>query len=202
MSDQQEPLIRDGVVNPAHVEHATAARRQAAQGQTPEVDPDELADYAEFEAWKQSRRAAAAAVDPPREAPKSLTLTLPDGTENVYELLPVDEDTVAMLSALVTMADTDAEKASAVFDSVLHPDSYDKLKRDLGPVLRNIRRERLRNPDAPSVMDTWVALAQAIVAPLQELMDDPKKRDSLAGRSPTGPSSNGSSVRSALPSMS
>lgn len=197
--------------NPPISDNETVLHRQAAaagkEEGPPPVDVNLLADYAEFEAWKRAR--AADADESPAglaAAPTVLELALPPArpgaapTVKTYRLAPLDRDVIVHLQVLVTFSDTDQDKAIALFDALLEPDEFDRLQKDLRPALRQIRRARAADPSAPSIEDTWVAMAQAVAEPLQALVADPKAAASLIGPSPTGPGSTSNSVPSALPS--
>lgn len=197
--------------NPLISDNETTLHRQAASAGKdegpPPVDVNLLADYAEFEAWKRAREADAAESPAALAAPTVLELSLPparpgaDPVVKKYRLAPLDRDVIVHLQVLVTFSDTDQDKAIALFDALLEPDEFDRLQKDLRPALRQIRRARAADPNAPSIEDTWVAMAQAVAEPLQALVADPKAAASLIGPSPTGGGSKPSSVPSALPSM-
>lgn len=197
--------------NPPISDNETVLHRQAAAAPKdegpPPVDVNLLADYAEFESWKRARAADADESAEALAAPTVLELSLPpvrpggDMIVKSYRLAPLDRDVIVHLQVLVTFSDTDQDKAIALFDALLEPDEFDRLQKDLRPALRQIRRARAADPTAPSIEDTWVAMAQAVAEPLQVLVSDPKAAALLIGRSPTGPASSSNSAPSALPSM-
>lgn len=174
----------------------------AKSDQPPPVDPEALADYAEFEAFRKAK-AEADATEP--EMPEAVELVV-DGQVRRYEMTRLDKDVLAHLQVLTTFADNDAEKAVAVFEALLLPDAFDALKTDLRPALQQIRRDQAAakakgEEPGPGISDVWVAMARTVTEPLQELIKDPKRAASLAGQSPTGRGSKPGSPVSALPSV-
>lgn len=194
------------------------------EGKQPDVDPELLADYAEFQSWKaaQAEAAAEGQVVPAGSAEvandgaedsrqiKLLEVPIPgggpDGTERVeqYSLVDVDRDVLAHLSMLTTLADTDMDKAQALFEAMLLPADYVRLRRDVKVAARNIRNAALADPDSDvlSIEDLWGAIADAVAEPLRELSSDPKRVALLRGRSRTGRSSKNGSTPVGLPSSS
>jgi hypothetical protein len=193
-----DPAPVDDVV-PEHRVTEHVRRDDTQPGQEPPVSPDELKDYREFRAFQDAREAELAAETP--ALPTSLVLEV-DGKDQTYRLCDLDRDVVVHLQALVTFAETDTERAISLFDALLEPDEFDRLKKDLRPALRAVKKAHMADPEAPTVEDVWRGMAEAVAGPIRELMSDPKRLASLGGRSPTGVSSTTDSPRSALPSMS
>ena len=186
--------------------HAGGHPQPAANGQPPDqpppVDPSTLSDYDEFLAWKRANeereqaRADGAALDVDQ-----LKLEIPDG-DTVHEFLIVDltKDVLAHLQVLATFADTDMDRAAAIFEALLGPTEYERLRRTVRPMFRRIAQAHIDDPEAnPSVADVWTNMAQAVATPIQELARDPKRIDSLRGPSATGQGSRSTSPESALP---
>lgn len=175
----------------------------------PPVDPQLLDDYEQFQAWKRLRDEAAAAngelADTGDSAldPASFKLRIRDG-ETVHEFQTVDvtdENVLAHLQVLVTFAESDTDRAAAVFEAVLGPVEYVRLQKMIKPMLRRIDAAHAADPDGnPSVLETWQNMIATVAKPIQELASDPKRLDSLRGRSSTGRSSKTGSQRAALPS--
>lgn len=177
------------------------APRSADEGPPP-VDPDLLEDYAEFKQWKRlqeerQQEQTAAAVDF-----ENLVLEIQDGQDvHSFRMVDVtDRDVHAHLEALSTFAENNIERASALFQTLLEPGEYDRLKRLVGPMFRRVAAAHRQDPTQPSVEDVWVGMARTITKPIEELQADPKRLDSLRGHSSTGHSSStGSEPTSALP---
>lgn len=196
--------------NPSNLPEPTAPNSPPAEqpedGQPPPVDPASLADYAEFEAWKKAKderkageaTSAAAALDF-----EQLKLEIPDG-DTVHEFLIIDlnRDVLAHLQVLATFADTDMDRAAAIFEALLGPVEYERLRKTVRPMFRRIALAHQEDPEnAPSVGDIWTNMARAISEPIQELSKDPKRIDSLRGPSATGDESRSTSTASALPQI-
>ena len=196
--------------DPSQFGPQAAARPPAARQPEPDapapVDPDLLPDYAEFQAWKKRQAEIAAdaetangeALDVAR-----LKLRIRDG-ETVHEFSTVDvtdRDVLAHLQMLVTFAENESDRAAAVFEAVLGPTEYVRLQRTIRPMMRRIRLAHEADPENnPSVTETWAGMIETIAGPIQELASDPKRLDSLRGRSRTGHSSSTDSLPSGLPS--
>lgn len=191
----------------------------------PPVDPDLLADYAEQEGFREfldeweARKAGGGepvpfngtGARPPvsHVGPvKVLEVPIP-GEEKArrYTLVDIDRDVIAHLSMLTTLADTDMDKAQALFEAMLLPADYVRLRRDVKLAARRLREisieaaERGEAVEVPSIEELWRGVADAVSAPLKELNEDPKRAALLRGPSPTGPSSKNASTPEALPSV-
>lgn len=199
--------------NPSNLPEPVAPNKPAAQGanqpkdgETPPVDPASLADYAEFQAWKQSQAereagdatSAAAALDV-----QSLVLEIPDGdTVHTFRIVDLSKDVLAHLQVLATFADTDMDRAAAIFEALLGPVEYERLRKTVRPMFRRIALAHEQDPEnKPSVGDVWTNMATAISQPIKELSEDPKRIDSLRGASATGDESRSTSTDSALPQI-
>ena len=125
-----------------------------------------------------------------------------DGRDVVYQLRDLTKDVLTYFHILVTAATKEADKAMALFQSLLVPDDYDRLLADIAPLLHIVSRANYEDPTKPSVNDTWTALAEGVAVGIKAVMDDPKLQDWLAGRLPTGPSSESSLPPSGLPQLS
>lgn len=173
----------------------------------PPVDPSTLPDYAEYQAWKQAQaERQRAAGEPPAVDFERLVLRIPDG-ETVHEFRTVDvtdENVIAHLQLLVTFADNDMDRAGALFEALLGPAEYDRLRKAIRPMIRRIGLAYFEDPENnPSIQDVWVNMARTISEPIKHLQSDPKDYDSPDGRSHTGRSSiTGSEPKSALPPSS
>lgn len=175
------------------------------QPEAPEPEPAAPAevapeDYAKFQAWQADQAAAAKGngTDPPERRQIVIELA---GEDRYYTLADSAEEVRAYLGALVTFADTASERAAAIFEAALEPDDFERLQRDIRPVLRQVRRDHMADPENNlSVAETWQALADGVIDAIQEMLGDPKGGASPGGRSRTGGSSRPGSVKSALPS--
>lgn len=187
---------------PAPPRSPTAAAAGQPSDQPPPVDPESLADYAEFRAWKESQAE--------REEPEpgtaaldvaALKLEIPDGDQvHTFRIVDLSRDVLAHLQVLATFADTDMDRAAAIFEALLGPVEYDRLRKTVRPMFRKIAAAHLTDPDGnPSVADVWTNMATAISQPIKELTDDPKRIDSLRGPSPTGEESRSTAIDSGLP---
>jgi hypothetical protein len=187
----------------------TGPPRNGATDPPPPVDPKLLDDYEQFQAWKAMRAEAAAANDGLSDDgdsaldPFSFKLRIRDG-ETVHEFTTVDvtdENVLAHLQVLVTFAESDTDRAAAVFEAVLGSIEYVRLQKMIKPMLRRIEAAHAADPDnCPSVLETWQNMISTVAKPIQELASDPKRLDSLRGRSSTGRSSKTGSPPAALPS--
>lgn len=171
----------------------------------PAVDPSTLPDYAEFQAWKARQTEASK----PSEASidvEELVLEIPDG-DTVHRFTTVDitdDNVVAHLQVLVTFADNDMDRAGALFEALLGPIEYDRLRRTIRPMMRRIGAAYFDDPENnPSIQDVWIGMARTIAEPIKKLQSDPKYAGSQPGRSATGPTSSiASEPTSALPPSS
>lgn len=168
---------------------------------TPDIDPLSVEDLAEFKAWKEAQAEYSKADLP--SIPNKLELVDPSKPDKVHEfrLAPLDEDVLATLQALATFAETDTERAAAMFQAVLLPGEYERLKAMMPRFIRDVRKRRIADGEAPSVADVWVAMANELVGPLMEAMQDPKRFASQLGLSENGAESASTSDASGLPSV-
>lgn len=185
------------------------------------VDPDLLEDYATQQAFKEflaEREAKAAGQVVPAgsaevanadatDGPiKHLEVPIPDGKggtdrTEVYTLVDIDRDVIAHLSMLTTLADTDMDKAQALFEAMLLPEDYVRLRRHVKLAARAIRQHAVDTGEKPiTIEELWRMIADAVAEPLQELQSDPKRLALLRGPSRTGPTSKTASTPVGLPS--
>lgn len=170
------------------------------------VDPAALEDYAEFQAWKRAKAereeiTLVATGGPAALDIDTLKLEIPDGdTIHTFEIANLDKDVLAHLQVLATFADTDMDRAAAIFEALLGPVEYERLRKTVRPMFRRIALAHSQDPEAnPSIADVWTGMAEAVAKPIQELASDPKRIDSLRGASATGDESRSTSPASALP---
>lgn len=224
ITDEAPPSAAPATAGPAQAPRPGPGRPDGPpkEGKAPDVDPELLEDYADFKAWRAAR-AEAEAVVPAGSAEvaqgyagsdtrqiKVLEVPIPGGgpggEERVeqYHLVDIDRDVLAHLSMLTTLADTDMDKAQALFEAMLLPADYVRLRRDVKVAARNIRNAAIADPNAEvlSIEQLWGAIADAVAEPLRELSADPKRVALLRGPSPTGPSSRNGSTPVGLPSSS
>lgn len=178
----------------------------------PPVDPTLLDDYENQQAFrefleerqrKQQREAAAADNAPATLDVNRLVLEIPDGDDvHTFETVDVtDENVLAHLQILITFSDTDMDRAGALFEALLGPHEYDRLRKTIRPMIRRIGAAWFDDPENnPSIQDVWINMARTISEPIRRMQADPKDSGSQHGRSHTGHSSSiGSETKSALP---
>lgn len=167
----------------------------------PPVDVSTLPDYEEFQAFKLHQAELAKRSSGEAVLPDSIVLVF-GGAEHTYRLVDIDNDVLSHLTVLTTFAENSADKAVALFEALLTPDDFDRLRNDIRPAMRDVRRKHMKDPEnAPSISDVWIEMAEAVATPIKEFVADPKRVGSLAGPSPTGTLSNTGSPPSALPSI-
>lgn len=197
---------------PAEPGHTPSTRRRpASEGRNdppPDIDPQLLPDYQEFLAFK-ARQRENGAVEPAGVEPSvdidRLVLEIPDGDKmHRFQMVDVtNRDVLAHLQVLITFAENDMDRAAAIFEALLGPHEYDRLRKIVRPMFRRIAAAHMDDPDNnPSVETVWVEMASTISKPIAEMANDPKGQDSQRGPSHTGHSSNTGSPRSALPPSS
>lgn len=152
-------------------------------GQPAPVDPAALTDYNGNQSFHAAVAEGAPVPAEELDGPPRLSVVLPiNGKDEIFTLQEITRDSIALLQALSTLADNDAERAGAVFESMLGPAEYKRLQRLIRPALRDVAARHAADPENnPSIADVWVSMAEAITKPLTELADDPKRRDSLLG---------------------